>query len=445
MEIDFFEIIKKVITVMAPMVIMFVSMILTIWVYGYNQTKRFPIFAVVSMLLNYVTFIFLKDILGVKSAIVVWQSLNCIPIIVLLFSIFKKRNGNVIVDLLSLILSIGLFMLPFLSNWNKEIDYSLKVDKIPLSDTWLLSISSYVFAIVSLFAYYMLGKMMKDKTEDNKRYASLKEEIRKIQDKQTFKDAFSQASEYDMERLVDMMTSEIVSKIKHSHTFEIHGDANIVTGTSRIESREILSDIKHSMTTPLSQILTNCELIKTDASNVIGEYVTRIEEITKLCLVIVNSYVEQAKLSKGFAAMNIHEGLAAMNLYKEEYHKHQITLDYKSVPQTINGYTDNQILTLLQPLVQNAIYASPDNSEVKIVFVAEAKRYFFRITNKVETMMPTMDELNTIGYSSKEGHEGLGIQTVRNQLRMMDAVDLSYQLGKDTVTAIIELRRNKNG
>ena len=422
-----------------PIVIMFVSMILNICVFGGKQAKRYPLFAVLSMLLNYVTFIFLKDIIGIRSAIVVWQSLNCIPIIVLIFSIVKKRKGNVFVDFVSCVLSIGLFVLPFIYNWDKDVDYSLKMEKIPMSDTWLLSISCYVFAFVSLLALYVLGKMMKDKEDDTNRYASIKEEIRKLQDRQTFKEAYSNASDYDMYRLVETLSSEIVSRIQQGNNIVVQGD--YVSNGPIIESREILSDIKHSMATPLSQILTNCELIKGSQDNNEKEYVERIEDITKLCLVIISSYVEQARISKGYNDMDIRQGLKTMDLYKNEYHKENVEIKYEGLPNKIEGYTNNQILTLLQPLVQNAIYASPVNGVVKLFFEQSNDRYTIKIVNQVAGVMPTLKDLNTMGYSSKAGHSGIGIQTVRNQLRMLGEDELTFELDKNTVTAVINLKK----
>lgn len=441
MGIEILEVTKKVIMVLIPIVIMFVSMILTICVFGAKRAKRYPLFAVLSMLLNYVTFIFLKDIMGIKSAIVVWQSMNCIPIIVLIFSIVKKGKGNIVIDVISIVLSIGLFVLPFIYNWDKDVDYSLKMEKLPMSDTWLLSISCYVFSFVSLLALHVLGKMMREKENDTNRYASIKEEIRKLQDRQTFKEAYSNASDYDMYRLVETLSSEIVSRIKQENNIVVHG--NYVSNGSIIESHEILSDIKHSMATPLSQILTNCELIKGSQGNSENEYVERIEDITKLCLVIISSYVEQARISKGFDDMNIRQGLKAMDLYKNEYHKEKLEIEYDGLPDRIEGYTNNQILTLLQPLIQNAIYASPDDGKVKILYKLEDDNIVLKVINKVAGTLPSLEELNTIGYSSKENHKGIGIQTVRNQLRLLAAEALSYHLDNDTITAVILLKRKK--
>lgn len=439
MGIEIIEVTKKIIMVLIPIVIMFVSMILTICVFGAKRAKRYPLFAVLSMLLNYVTFIFLKDIMGINSAIVVWQSMNCIPIIVLIFSIVKKRKGNIVIDVISIVLSIGLFVLPFIYNWDKDVDYSLKMEKIPMSDTWLLSISCYVFAFVSLLALYVLGKMMKDKEDDTNRYASIKEEIRKLQDRQTFKEAYSNASDYDMYRLVETLSSEIVSRIQQGNNIVVQGD--YVSNGPIIESREILSDIKHSMATPLSQILTNCELIKGSQDNNEKEYVERIEDITKLCLVIISSYVEQTRISKGYNDMDIRQGLKTMDLYKNEYHKENVEIKYESLPNKIEGYTNNQILTLLQPLVQNAIYASPVNGVVKLFFEQSNDRYTIKIVNQVAGVMPTLKDLNTMGYSSKAGHSGIGIQTVRNQLRMLGEDELTFELDKNTVTAVINLKK----
>ena len=439
MGIEIIEVTKKIIMVLIPIVIMFVSMILTICVFGAKRAKRYPLFAVLSMLLNYVTFIFLKDIMGINSAIVVWQSMNCIPIIVLIFSIVKKGKGNIVIDVISIVLSIGLFVLPFIYNWDKDVDYSLKMEKIPMSDTWLLSISCYVFAFVSLLALYVLGKMMKDKEDDTNRYASIKEEIRKLQDRQTFKEAYSNASDYDMYRLVETLSSEIVSRIQQGNNIVVQGD--YVSNGPIIESREILSDIKHSMATPLSQILTNCELIKGSQDNNEKEYVKRIEDITKLCLVIISSYVEQARISKGYNDMDIRQGLKTMDLYKNEYHKENVEIKYEGLPNKIEGYTNNQILTLLQPLVQNAIYASPVNGVVKLFFEQSNDRYTIKIVNQVAGVMPTLKDLNTMGYSSKAGHSGIGIQTVRNQLRMLGEDELTFELDKNTVTAVINLKK----
>lgn len=439
MGIEIIEVTKKIVMVLIPIVIMFVSMILTICVFGAKRAKRYPLFAVLSMLLNYVTFIFLKDIMGIKSAIVVWQSMNCIPVIVLIFSIVKKGKGNIVIDVISIVLSIGLFVLPFIYNWDKDVDYSLKMEKIPMSDTWLLSISCYVFAFVSLLALYVLGKMMKDKEDDTNRYASIKEEIRKLQDRQTFKEAYSNASDYDMYRLVETLSSEIVSRIQQGNNVMVHGDY-VSTGPI-IESREILSDIKHSMATPLSQILTNCELIKGSQDNNEKEYVERIEDITKLCLVIISSYVEQARISKGYNDMDIRQGLKTMDLYKNEYYKENVEIKYEGFPNKIEGYTNNQILTLLQPLVQNAIYASPVNGVVKLFFEQSNDRYTIKIVNQVAGVMPTLKDLNTMGYSSKAGHSGIGIQTVRNQLRMLGEDELTFELDRNTVTAVINLKK----
>ncbi len=421
--------------VLIPIVIMFVSMILTICVFGAKRAKRYPLFAVLSMLLNYVTFIFLKDIMGIKSAIVVWQSMNCIPIIVLIFSIVKKGKGNIVIDVISIVLSIGLFVLPFIYNWDKDVDYSLKMEKLPMSDTWLLSISCYVFSFVSLLALHVLGKMMREKENDTNRYASIKEEIRRLQDRQTFKEAYSNASDYDMYRLVETLSSEIVSRIQEGNNIVVSGDS--LSNGPIIESREILSDIKHSMATPLSQILTNCELIKSNQDNYEDEYVKRIEDITKLCLVIINSYVEQARISKGYNDMDIRQGLKTMDLYKNEYHKENVEIEYEGLPDRIEGYTNNQILTLLQPLVQNAIYASPADGVVKIYF----EKSNIKIVNQVVGEMPTLKDLNTMGYSSKAGHSGIGIQTVRNQLRLLGEGELIYELDNNTVTAVLNLKK----
>ncbi len=435
MGIEFLEVTKKVIMVLIPIVIMFVSMILTICVFGAKRAKRYPLFAVLSMLLNYVTFIFLKDIMGIKSAIVVWQSMNCIPIIVLIFSIVKKGKGNIVIDVISIVLSIGLFVLPFIYNWDKDVDYSLKMEKLPMSDTWLLSISCYVFSFVSLLALHVLGKMMREKENDTNRYASIKEEIRRLQDRQTFKEAYSNASDYDMYRLVETLSSEIVSRIQEGNNIVVSGDS--LSNGPIIESREILSDIKHSMATPLSQILTNCELIKSNQDNYEDEYVKRIEDITKLCLVIINSYVEQARISKGYNDMDIRQGLKTMDLYKNEYHKENVEIEYEGLPDRIEGYTNNQILTLLQPLVQNAIYASPADGVVKIYF----EKSNIKIVNQVVGEMPTLKDLNTMGYSSKAGHSGIGIQTVRNQLRLLGEGELIYELDNNTVTAVLNLKK----
>lgn len=211
---------------------------------------------------------------------------------------------------------------------------------------------------------------------------------------------------------------------------------------------ELVSNIKHSITTPLSQIQTNCELLKAkNNSEVQKEKIKRIEDATRVCLSIIHSYVEASNTISLPAFLDIRNGIRAyFNMLVGERYQHGLHLILNNnVPNTFEGYSGNYVYALIIPLLQNAIAASPEGGNIQIECEDDAGEYKIHITNDCCQNLPDLQQLNKPGFSSKNNHEGIGLQTVRNLLSLVKTGSLSFDIIDNTVKATIQLKKRHNG
>ena len=116
-----------------------------------------------------------------------------------------------------------------------------------------------------------------------------------------------------------------------------------------------------------------------------------------------------------------------------------------NVPNTFEGYSGNYVYALIIPLLQNAIAASPEGGNIQIECEEDAGEYKIHITNDCCQNLPDLQQLNKPGFSSKNNHEGIGLQTVRNLLSLVKTGSLSFDIIDNTVKATIQLKKRHNG
>lgn len=113
----------------------------------------------------------------------------------------------------------------------------------------------------------------------------------------------------------------------------------------------------------------------------------------------------------------------------------------EALPDIIEGYSSNYIFALIIPLLQNALVASPANTEVRISYKGIIEGLIcIDISNQCKDEVPTIDQLNTTGFSSKSNHTGVGIQSVRNLISLVKGSTLNYQVESDQVIVTIKLK-----
>ncbi|MDE6923695.1 MAG: GHKL domain-containing protein, partial [Acetatifactor sp.] len=101
---------------------------------------------------------------------------------------------------------------------------------------------------------------------------------------------------------------------------------------------------------------------------------------------------------------------------------------------------------ILGILLDNALEASLDSAEklLRITIVTTDTAVLFSITNSTRPLPVPVSSLLERGYSSKEGHEGIGLATAAALLDRIPQADLSikYEQGDTIFYQILEIQQN---
>lgn len=91
--------------------------------------------------------------------------------------------------------------------------------------------------------------------------------------------------------------------------------------------------------------------------------------------------------------------------------------------------------------MQNALVAAPKDTEVLISYIGKVEGFIcLEISNYSKNEVPTVEQLNTTGFSSKRNHIGIGIQSVRNLLSLVKGSSLTYQVKSNEIKVTIKLK-----
>jgi tetratricopeptide (TPR) repeat protein len=226
--------------------------------------------------------------------------------------------------------------------------------------------------------------------------------------------------------------------------------AVVSDGKQGIREREqLIREISHSVNTPLAQI----ELTLRGISEIISDVrmidaLERSEQSVQLCRAVLASYRDITALAAVATQWDIHDLQQALRSVIEVY----IAQDPKAsedvdieidTPSIIPGYSNYMIVSLLLPLLQNAIEAAPPRTQIRCWTIRDSDYYLFRISNAMR-VRPDLSKLETPNYTSKLGaHQGLGLSSVRTLLDRQAhlGASLDLKLADALFTATVRLPR----
>lgn len=101
---------------------------------------------------------------------------------------------------------------------------------------------------------------------------------------------------------------------------------------------------------------------------------------------------------------------------------------------------------ILGILLDNALEASLDSAErmLRIAIVTTDTTVLFSITNSTPPLSVPMTVLLSRGYSSKEGHEGIGLATVMNLLDSLPCAELSTKYEDSVFCQTLEVKQGNS-
>ncbi|MER7278840.1 HAMP domain-containing sensor histidine kinase [Dactylosporangium sp. NPDC000244] len=189
-----------------------------------------------------------------------------------------------------------------------------------------------------------------------------------------------------------------------------------VTSSAQTEAepghREIVRELVHSLNTPLlgieSAVLTQQSMPGGDMTPALANIAGYVELCKAFLLAYKNSTSALASTDE-WAPEDLKSSVqGALILYSRQLNK--AVSGQVRLPGRIEGYSNNLLLAITLPLIENAVEASPENGEVTVdVLVDES--VVISVTNSFVGAAPD-NSIYKYGTTTKESHQGLGLPIV---------------------------------
>lgn len=325
--------------------------------------------------------------------------------------------------------------LPYFGNFSFMLPESLYSIWIPLL------LISLIFALLLRRKEVNYVEIPKEHTEDSGKYensfpdAVIRKSIENLSEKFSFQTDFIvenmermlhelntiRVSEYSSsgkkvsQKLYQPMVDSLQAiNAKVDKLIETQNNRQVPSATS-VSNLMLIKEITHFIATPLANIETNCTLLASlpDGSKKeqqIHLYVERIDSAVALCKGILATYREIYLCSKSDESCTLKEFVQdSFQIYKEREKKNvQLQTNIKESYAPSSNYF---LISLVMPLLSNAVTASKNNSTIELL----ETNGVIKISNTYESDID-IALFDKEGYSSKMGHKGLGLYTVRHLL-----------------------------
>lgn len=203
--------------------------------------------------------------------------------------------------------------------------------------------------------------------------------------------------------------------VKMDSLLTIQNDKKDVIGYNS-SNNLLIKEITHFIATPLANIESNCNLLldslnsnsKKSDQNI--QWIKRILAAVSICKGILATYREIYLSSKGDDTCGLRELVnVSFDAYMERDRKKlKLNTNIKDSYVSCSNY---YLMSLLMPLLSNAVTASKDSSTIELL----ESNGIIRISNTYQSDVD-ISLFETDGYSSKPDHYGLGLYTVRHLL-----------------------------
>lgn len=204
----------------------------------------------------------------------------------------------------------------------------------------------------------------------------------------------------------------------------------------------IVRELAHSLGTPLAQM--EAILISRPARPETADEDADLMAGIQVCKTFLAAFRGLATVSQDTYAWepeSIRDAvLAAARLYTARAGA-DVICDV-ALPDALPGYGNNYVVGIVLPLLENAIEASPAGGKVSIEAGEMATADTIVVANSLHPGQTVSPSIYDEAWTSKPGHEGLGLATVNKLLSMRSGATLTHRLdGADRVVFTIQLPR----
>lgn len=188
----------------------------------------------------------------------------------------------------------------------------------------------------------------------------------------------------------------------------------------------LVRELSHFMATPLATIDASIKnllaTVKTKNEDKLLENASRITSAVSICTGILSTYREifaqGNAVNGGNLITMINSSFEVFNAKEGKKLKLQL-----HVKEKYDGISNYYVLSTVLPILSNAVTASRPDTTVEV----KEKNGIVSISNTYEGNID-INNFDTDGYSSKEGHRGMGLFTVRHLLARRKLGTLTYSI-----------------
>jgi signal transduction histidine kinase len=211
----------------------------------------------------------------------------------------------------------------------------------------------------------------------------------------------------------------------------------VIGETVNLKQREepLVRELTHSLNTPLAHL--EASLISLPPS----PKTTTMLASVRVCKSYMAAFRRVATLARDAEAWQP-ESLGSMLKQAADLYRVQLGADVAfsiDLPSTIPGYGNNAVLAILLTLLENAIEETPAGSTISVSASMDGETWLLEITNDLHPGHTLDEDIYQRNVTTKPGHEGLGLDAVRNILATQAGTDLSHRCTDDRVTFIVRL------
>jgi signal transduction histidine kinase len=250
------------------------------------------------------------------------------------------------------------------------------------------------------------------------------------------------------------LPADAVSEIAHElSTVLARRSATIAAPEGKVDStrsdspslsqRDLMREISHSLNTPLSQISVAAgsaisKLTDEDraAPNGALSNVQQIAVSASLCLAFLQAFRELTRVAEEadeWPASSLADATrAAADVYGDAHHR-TVAVEV-ALPDHVAGYSDSYVTALILPLLENAIEAAPDDGLIAVRHSLIDGTHVISVSNAVSNDAVNDDRIYEPGYTTKAGHDGLGLSIVRRLIGRLNGASLDHSLESGRVT-----------
>ena len=211
-----------------------------------------------------------------------------------------------------------------------------------------------------------------------------------------------------------------------------------------VSGKLMISELNHSMQTPLSQISYAVANILRGGSIPEGsedsDSLLRIRDSVEICWSFLGAFKQVTTIQDENkpASERLPDRLTtAAKVYLDRFSAtSDLTVD---VPDSVPGYSSDYVMGILLPLLENAVEASLPNEPITITYRFDAFLHHLYVKSH-PMQLPENEEIYLEGYSTKSGeHQGLGLPTVKMLLFGYEEAYVRHQCVGKSVTFEVAL------